>query len=174
MAQQAGRDRMRCVLEAGRDRMRWILSRPSVPEYRQRSPCRQAGRPAWLAGSSGLKRPNIHVFTSTGPAAHQRGGPQDARGAAIPDAGELGHGFGAVLRRQPAPGADGRAEGGHGTVFELICFNCGDNPCLDYSEVSPRLQRIRGPRTMETGCAAYEQHLGLAGLTAGVWMRAAR
>ena len=115
----------------------------------------------------------MYVVTSTGPADHQAGGPQDARGAAIPGAGELGHGFGAVLRRQPAPGADGRAEGGYATVFELICFDCGDSPCLDYSQVSPRLQRIRGPRSMETAWAAYEQHLGLAGLTAGARMRAA-
>jgi hypothetical protein len=115
----------------------------------------------------------MQVVTSAGPADHQTGGPQDAHGAAIPGAGELGHGFGAALRRQPAPGADGRAEGGHATVFELICFECGDNPCLNYSQISPRLQGIRGPRTMETAWAAYEQHLGLAPLTAGAWMHVA-
>jgi hypothetical protein len=121
----------------------------------------------------GVKRLDMQVVTSTGPADHQTGGPQDARGAAVPGAGELGHGFGAVLRRQPAPGAHGLPEGAHATLFELICFECGDNPCLDYSQVSVRLQRIRGPRTMETAWAAYEQHLGLALLTAGAWMRAA-
>ena len=54
-------------------------------------------------------------------------------------------------------------------MFELICFDCGDNPCLDYSEVSPRLQRIRGPRTMDTAWAAYEQHLGLVGANGRGW-----
>jgi hypothetical protein len=53
---------------------------------------------------------------------------------------------------------DGRVEGG---VFELICCECGDNPYLDYSQVSPRLQQIRGPYTIAEGLAAYEQHLGL-------------
>jgi hypothetical protein len=38
---------------------------------------------------------------------------------------------------------------------------CGDHPYLDYREVSPRLQQIRGPYTMEAGLAAYEAHLGL-------------
>ena len=86
----------------------------------------------------------------------------------------LGHGFGAILRRyRPAPIADGRAEGSHAGEFELICFDCGDNPGLDYSQVSPRLQRIRGPRTMETAWTAYERHLGLARLTDKPWMRAA-
>ena len=55
---------------------------------------------------------------------------------------------------RPASIADGRAEGSHAAEFELICFDCGDNPGLDYFQVSPRLQRIRGPRTMETAWTA--------------------
>jgi hypothetical protein len=52
-------------------------------------------------------------------------------------------------------------EGGHTNAFELICCQCGDHPYLDYREISPRLQQIRGPYTMEAGLAAYEEHLGL-------------
>jgi hypothetical protein len=80
-----------------------------------------------------------------------------------PLAGEPGHGGTAVLRRQRQPVliADGRAERRYPDAFELICCECGDNPYLDYSRVSPRLQQIRGPYTIVAGLAAYEQHLGL-------------
>ena len=56
---------------------------------------------------------------------------------------------------------EGRPEGGYTDVFEVICCNCGDHPYLDYREVSPELQRIRGPYPMEAGVAAYEEHIGL-------------
>jgi hypothetical protein len=102
------------------------------------------------------------VVTGTGSVDHPAGGPRDARGPAIPGVGDLGPGFGAILRRQPAPSAQGGAKGGCADLFELICFDCGDNPGLDYALVSPRLQRIRGPRTMGTAWTAYERHLGLA------------
>jgi len=52
-------------------------------------------------------------------------------------------------------------EGGYTDVFELICCECGDHPYLDYSEISPRPQRIRGSYTMRAGTAAYEKHLAL-------------
>ena len=80
---------------------------------------------------------------------------------ASPLAGEPGHGGTAVLRRQPVLPADGRAERRYTGAFELICCECGDNPYLDYSRVSPRLQQLRGPYTITAGLAAYEQHLGL-------------
>ena len=116
----------------------------------------------------------MQAVTGTGSADHPAGGPPGARGTTIPDVGELGHGFGAILRRcRPTPVAHGQAEDSHAAEFELICFDCGDNPGLDYSQLSPRLQRIRGPRTMETAWAAYERHLGLAQLTDKPWMRAA-
>ena len=78
-----------------------------------------------------------------------------------PLAGEPGHGGTAVLRRQPVLIAAGRAERRYTGAFELICFECGDNPYLDYSRVSPRLQQLRGPYPIAAGLAAYEQHLGL-------------
>ena len=78
---------------------------------------------------------------------------------ASPRAGQPGHGCTAVLRSQPVRVVDGQVEGG---AFELICCECGDNPRLGYSEVSPRLQQIRGPYTIAEGLAAYEQHLGLS------------
>ena len=63
------------------------------------------------------------------------------------------------LRRQPVRIVEGRSEGGYTSVFEVICCDCGDNPYLDYSEISPRLQRLRGPYTLREGLAAYEEHL---------------
>ena len=77
----------------------------------------------------------------------------------LPLAGQAGHGCTASLRRQPARIVDGRMEAGYTGVFELICCQCGDHPYLDYAEISHRLQRIRGPYTIEAGLAAYAQHL---------------
>jgi hypothetical protein len=82
----------------------------------------------------------------------------------LPVAGEPGHGRMASLRRQPVSIVDGRMEGGYTDRFELICPCCGDHPYLDYSEVAPRLQRLRGPHTLEAGLAAYAKHLGLDSL----------
>ena len=72
-----------------------------------------------------------------------------------------GHGWTTVLRRQPARIVEGQPEGGYTDVFEIICCDCGDDPDLDYSEVSPRLQRVRGPYPIAAGVAAYEGHVGL-------------
>jgi hypothetical protein len=76
-----------------------------------------------------------------------------------------------VLRRRPTRIVEGRPEGGYTDAFEIICCDCGDDPGLDYSEVSPRLQRLRGPYPIAAGVAAYEQHLELhqqpAGATGG-------
>ena len=80
---------------------------------------------------------------------------------ALPRAGQPGHGRTASLRRQPVRLTAGRMEGGYTGVFEVICPGCGDHPYLDYSEVSPRLQRIRGPYLLEAGLAAYAEHLGM-------------
>ena len=78
----------------------------------------------------------------------------------LPLAGQRGHGRMAFLRRQPVRIVGGRAEGGYTSEFELICPSCGDHPFLDYSEVPLRLQRLRGPRTLEAALAAYDEHLG--------------
>ena len=67
----------------------------------------------------------------------------------------------AVLRRQPARMVEGRPEGGYTDLFEIICRDCGDHPYLDYSGVSPGLQRVRGPYPLADGIAAYEKHLRL-------------
>lgn len=50
-----------------------------------------------------------------------------------------------VLRRQPARIAEGRVHGYYTDAWELVCCDCGDHPDLDYPDVSPELQWIRGP-----------------------------
>jgi len=66
------------------------------------------------------------------------------------------------LRRQPTRIVGGRAEGGFTAAVELVCRDCGDHPDLDYSEISSRLQQIRGPYPVLAALAALEEHLGLA------------
>ena len=72
-----------------------------------------------------------------------------------------GNGWTVILRRQPARMAEGRPEGGYTDMFEIICCDCGDHPDLDYSEVSWRLQWLRGRHPLEAGLAAFHLHLGL-------------
>ena len=63
-------------------------------------------------------------------------------------------GWTAVLRRMPA--------GGHADAYdayEVVCCVCGDDLSLDYREVPPRLQRLRGPYWLAPGAAALERHL---------------
>jgi hypothetical protein len=71
-----------------------------------------------------------------------------------------GHGWTVVLRRQPARIVEGQPEGGYNDAFEIICCDCGDHPDFDYREVSPELQRIRGPYLLPAGIAAYQKHVG--------------
>jgi hypothetical protein len=71
-----------------------------------------------------------------------------------------GHGWTVVLRRQPVRMIEGKPEGGYTDAFEIICCNCGDDPDLDYRDVPPELQRIRGPYPIAAGVAAYKQHVG--------------
>jgi hypothetical protein len=91
----------------------------------------------------------------------------DHEASGLPAAGQPGHGRTASLRRQPARIVAGRMEGGYTDVFELICGQCGDHPYVDYRDISPRLQRLRGPYSMQAGLKAYEEHLGQASCQRG-------
>ena len=71
----------------------------------------------------------------------------------------LGQDWTVVLRRRPARMVDGQPVGGYTDVFEIICCDCGDDPGLEYAQVSPRFQLIRGPYPIAVGVAAYEAHL---------------
>jgi hypothetical protein len=73
---------------------------------------------------------------------------------------QRGHGWTVVLRRRPARMVEGRPEGGYTDEFEIVCCDCGDHPDLDYSEVSPELQQVRGPYSVADGISAYRAHVG--------------
>ena len=74
--------------------------------------------------------------------------------------GQPGLGWTVVLRRMPIRIVAGQPEGGYTDAFEIVCCDCGDDPDLDYRDVSPELQRIRGPyQPIADGVAAYEQHV---------------
>jgi hypothetical protein len=68
------------------------------------------------------------------------------------------------LRRQPASPSTGHPEDGTGnpedgtSTFEVICRECGDDPDLDYQEVSSELRRIRGPYPLAAGITAFLEH----------------
>ena len=72
-----------------------------------------------------------------------------------------GPGWTVVLRRQPARIVAGRPEGGYTDAFEIVCCDCGDDPDLDYREISAGLRRIRGPYAFAAGIAAYGEHVRL-------------
>ena len=74
---------------------------------------------------------------------------------------QRGDGWTVVLRRQPARMLKGRPEGGYTDLYEIVCCDCGDHPYLDYREVSPELQRVRGPYPVADGISAYVQHVRL-------------
>jgi hypothetical protein len=91
-----------------------------------------------------------------GPLAPRPGVDDEMPPAPVDQNGEIARWF---LRRQPVRIVAGRAQDGWTGAFELICCDCGDNPYLDYSEISPRLQRLRGPYTLLDGAATYQEHL---------------
>jgi hypothetical protein len=62
-----------------------------------------------------------------------------------------------TIRRQPARPGTGHPED-HTGRFEVICGKCGDDPGLDYSEVSSVLRRIRGPYPLAAGIAVFAKH----------------
>ena len=106
--------------------------------------------------------------TVSGPAAVSAPRRRDRRLRLVPEeevtpppAGQPGHGSEAVLRRQPVRIVEGRGEGGYTGMYELICPSCGDHPYLDYSEISPRLQWLRGPYMLAAGLAVFHKHQGI-------------
>ncbi len=46
-------------------------------------------------------------------------------------------GWTVVLRRQPVRIVEGQPEGGYTDAYDLICCECGDQPDLDYRDISP-------------------------------------
>ena len=89
------------------------------------------------------------------------------RAVTSPPAGHPGHGSDAFLRSQPARIVDGRVEGGYTSMYELICPACGDHRELDYLEISPRLQRLRGSYGLAAALAAFHKHQGIPWPTPG-------
>ena len=74
--------------------------------------------------------------------------------------GQPGLGWTVVLRRMPTRLVAGQPVDGYTDAFEIVCCDCGDDPDLDYRDVSPKLQRIRGPyQPIADGVAAYEEHV---------------
>jgi hypothetical protein len=112
--------------------------RRSIPEAEDERPWRQA-RVARREVSSGALAKEAGMATRDQP----------------------GDGWTVVLRRRPARIVAGRPEGGYTDTFKIICGYCGDHPDLDYCEVAPELQRIRGSYPIAAGVAAYEKHVGL-------------
>ncbi len=74
------------------------------------------------------------------------------------DQRQPGNGWTVVLRRRPVRMVEGRPEGGYTEDYEIVCCDCGDDPDLNYCEVSPVLQRIRGPYPVAAGITAYVLH----------------
>lgn len=73
--------------------------------------------------------------------------------------GQFGHTSTATIKSQRIRTADG--DWRYTGELEVICYDCGDDPALDYSRVSPLLRRLRGPyRTLERAQAALERHCG--------------
>ena len=64
-----------------------------------------------------------------------------------------------TLRRQPASLSTGHPEDDTST-FEVICRVCGDDPDLEYRDVSSELRQIRGPYPFTAGIAAFLKHVG--------------
>ena len=71
---------------------------------------------------------------------------------------QYGAGWTVVLPLRPVSIAKGRREGGYTAAGEIRC-DCGDHPDLDYREIFPRLQRIRGPYLIADSVATYEKRL---------------
>jgi hypothetical protein len=73
--------------------------------------------------------------------------------------GQPGQFWTVALRRQPVRIVGGEPEGGYTDAYELICCDCGDNPDLDFLDVAPELQQVRGPYPLPAGVTAYARHV---------------
>jgi hypothetical protein len=73
--------------------------------------------------------------------------------------GQSGHAVTAVPGSGLALIVGGQITGGHTSVYELICFECGDNSYLDCSQQSSRPQKLRRPYTISGRLAPSGQHL---------------
>jgi alkylhydroperoxidase/carboxymuconolactone decarboxylase family protein YurZ len=119
-----------------------------------------------VGASVALGSPGVCLEWSTGRAlaagaSEEEAGPALAREEGMATCDQRVGNWTVVLRRQPARIVEGRPEGGYTDMFELICCDCGDDPDLDYREVSPKLQLVRGPYPIAAGVAAYTQHVKL-------------
>jgi len=72
---------------------------------------------------------------------------------------QYGAGWTVVLPLRPVSIAKGRREGAYTAAGEIRC-DCGDHPDLDYREIFPRLQRIRGPYLIAGRCCHVRERLG--------------
>jgi hypothetical protein len=79
--------------------------------------------------------------------------------------------FPAVVSSGPAMIVGGQPAGGHNGMSGLICCDCGDNPCLDCSQQSSRLHKLRGPSAISGRRATSGQDLGLSCPDAGAALR---
>lgn len=61
------------------------------------------------------------------------------------------------LRRRPAGLSVNHQDGDPG-MFEIICRMCGDDPALDYRQVSAELRQIRGCYPLRIGLVPFFQH----------------
>ena len=73
--------------------------------------------------------------------------------------GQPGHSSTAMIQSRRIRTSEGKWT--YTGELELICYDCGDDPALDYRNVSPLLRRLRGPyATVERAQAALERHCG--------------
>jgi len=61
------------------------------------------------------------------------------------------------LRRRPTGLSVNHQDGG-ADMFEIICRMCGDDPALDYRQVSAELRQIRGCYPLRIGLVPFFQH----------------
>ncbi|MFZ0079984.1 MAG: hypothetical protein WAL13_12815 [Trebonia sp.] len=61
------------------------------------------------------------------------------------------------LRRRPA-GLSVNHQGGGAGMFEIICRTCGDDPALDYRQVSAEFRQVRGCYPLRIGLVLFFQH----------------